>query len=136
MDALEVSRSRDVPLLSSNRPSLGCTENAIVADHATFDCGAIFEFDHARKYAFVREVHLINSFTTLRYDATMLQLYLPKVRTKIFEIDTACSGEKHLCALRAMQAGAQHSQPPAPTGKALAGDLLNVGDPVKLRVKS
>jgi hypothetical protein len=45
--------------------SLGCTENTIVADHATFDCGAILQFDYAGKYAFMREVDLMHSFTTL-----------------------------------------------------------------------
>jgi len=76
---------------------LRCTEDAIVPDHAAFNRGAIFEFDHAGEYASVREVHLINSFTTLRYYATMLQLDLPKMRTKVLEIDRTCSSENTVC---------------------------------------
>src|SRR4051794_17951564 len=102
--------------------SLRCTEDAIVSNHAAFDRGAILGFDHAGQYACVREVHLINSCTTLRYYATVLQLDQPEMRAKVFEIDRACSCENTVLCMRhfvlstALQAGAQLvSQPPTPS---------------------
>jgi hypothetical protein len=68
-------------------------KHAVVADHATLDCQTVFHLNYTGKYAFVREVHLVNLLATLGEYATVLQLNQPKMRPKIFEIDSASSCE-------------------------------------------
>jgi len=72
---------------------LRSAENAILADHTSFDSPTILEFYHARNDAAVREVHPTDTRAALCDHRTLLQLSNAELRPEVLKIDRTCSGK-------------------------------------------
>jgi hypothetical protein len=69
---------------------LPCAEDAIVADHSAFDCRAIAQFNDARDYAPVGEIHVIYPPAALGENLSVVELDKAQMRSHLFKVNGAC----------------------------------------------